>query len=99
HSGAVPSLGMARRLCVRWNPRNYLRVQESSLWLESAKSGSPLKDVVSGAHLKNLMQIVIMMLGFWFGAQSLISIMPGVLIQHLHVPSKLMTNGQGLCPK
>jgi len=71
----------------------YLRVQESSLWLQSAKSGSPLKDVVSGAHLKNLMQSVIMMLGFWFGAQSLISIMPGVLIQHLHVPSKLMTNG------
>jgi MFS family permease len=71
----------------------YLRVQESALWLESQKSGSPLKDVVSGAHLKSLTQIVIMMLGFWFGAQSLISIMPGVLIQHLHVPGKLMTNG------
>ena len=71
----------------------YLRVEESSLWLETPKSGSPLKDVVSGAHLKSLVQIAIMMLGFWFGAQALISIMPGVLIQHLHVPSKLMTNG------
>jgi MFS family permease len=71
----------------------YLRVQESSLWLESRKSGSPLKDVVSGSHLKNLVQIFIMMLGFWFGAQSLISVMPGILIQQLHVPSKLMTDG------
>jgi MFS family permease len=71
----------------------YLRVQESSMWLESQKSESPLKDVVSGQHLKSLGQIVIMMLGFWFGAQSLIGVMPGVLIQQLHVPSKLVTDG------
>jgi MFS family permease len=70
----------------------YLRVQESSLWLESGKSGSPLKDVASGHHLKSLVQIFIMMLGFWFGAQSLIGVMPGVLIKKLHVPSQLMTD-------
>jgi MFS family permease len=71
----------------------YLRVQESSLWLESRKSGSPLKEVVSVHHLKSLAQIFIMMLGFWFGAQSLIGVMPGILIQQLHVPSKLVTDG------
>lgn len=71
----------------------YLRVPESSLWQESEKSNAPLKDVVSGSHLKNLVQIFIMMLGFWFGAQSLIGVMPGVLIHQLHVPSRLMTNG------
>jgi MFS family permease len=71
----------------------YLSVPESSVWLESEKSSAPLKDVVSGSHLSSLGQIFIMMLGFWFGAQSLISLMPGVLIQHLHVPSRLMTNG------
>jgi MFS family permease len=38
-------------------------------------------------------QIFVMMLGFWFGAQSLISLMPGVMIQQLHVPSRVMTNG------
>jgi len=70
----------------------YLSVPESSLWMESEKSRAPLKDVVSGQHLKNLVQIFIMMLGFWFGAQSLIGVMPGVLIHQLHVPSKLMTN-------
>ena len=71
----------------------YVSVPESSVWLESEKSGAPLKDVVSGPHLKSLVQIFVMMLGFWFGAQSLISLMPGVLIQQLHVPSKVMTNG------
>jgi hypothetical protein len=63
------------------------------MWLESRKSESPLKDVVSGEHLKSLVQIVVMMLGFWFGAQSLIGVMPGVLIQQLHVPSQLVTDG------
>jgi hypothetical protein len=71
----------------------YIKVPESSLWIHSEKSSAPLKDVVSGDHLKNLVQIFIMMVGFWFGSQSLISVMPGVLIHQLHVPSKLMTNG------
>ena len=71
----------------------YLSAPESSLWLESDKSDAPLKEVVSGRHLKSLMQIFVMMLGFWFGAQSLIGIMPGVLIHQLHVPSELITNG------
>jgi predicted MFS family arabinose efflux permease len=71
----------------------YMSVPESPVWLESEKSRAPLKDVVSGSHFPSLVQIFIMMLGFWFGAQSLISLMPGVLIQHLHVPSQLMTNG------
>ena len=71
----------------------YIKVPESSLWIHSEKSSTPLKDVVSGDHLKNLVQIFIMMVGFWFGSQSLISVMPGVLIHQLHVPSKLMTNG------
>jgi MFS family permease len=71
----------------------YLRVPESSLWLESEKSHAPLKEVASGPHLKSLVQIFIMMVGFWFGSQSLISLMPGVLMHELHVPSTVMTNG------
>jgi MFS family permease len=62
----------------------YLSVPESSLWTASEKSSAPLKDVVSGPHLRNLVQIFIMMLGFWFGAQSLIGVMPGVLIHKLN---------------
>jgi MFS family permease len=71
----------------------YLSVPESSLWMESEKSRAPLKDVMSGPHRKNLVQILVMMLGFWFAAQSVIGVMPGILIHQLHVPSKLLTNG------
>ena len=71
----------------------YINVPESSLWMSSEKSSAPLKDVISGDNRRNLVQIFIMMLGFWFGSQSLIGIMPGVLIHQLHVPSELMTNG------
>ncbi|HUB43455.1 MAG TPA: MFS transporter [Acetobacteraceae bacterium] len=71
----------------------YLNVPESPLWMSSEKSSAPLKDVISGDNRRNLVQIFVMMLGFWFGSQSLIGIMPGVLIHQLHVPSELMTNG------
>ncbi len=71
----------------------YLSVSESSLWLAAEKSKAPLKDVVSGPHLRNLVQILVMMLGFWFAAQSVIGVMPGILIHQLHVPGKLLTNG------
>lgn len=71
----------------------YRSVPESDLWLESEKSSAPLKEVLSGAHLKNMVQILIMMLGFWFGAQSVIGVLPGVLIQQLHVSAQTVSNG------
>jgi predicted MFS family arabinose efflux permease len=71
----------------------YRGIPESTLWLEAEKSEAPLREVVSGSHGRNLVQILIMMLGFWFGSQAAIGVMPGVLIQHLHVPSQTMTNG------
>jgi MFS family permease len=71
----------------------YRAVPESELWLESEKSSAPLKEVLSGTHLKNMLQIMVMMLGFWFGAQSAIGVLPGVLIQQLHISSRTVTNG------
>ncbi len=71
----------------------YRLVPESALWMETEKSSTPLKDVLSGPHRRSMVQILIMMLGFWFAAQSAIGIMPGVLIQQLHIPSKIVTNG------
>jgi MFS family permease len=71
----------------------YRLVPESTLWMESEKTQAPLRDVLSGAHLKNMVQILIMMLGFWFASQSVIGVMPGILIQQLHIPSKLVTDG------
>lgn len=71
----------------------YRTVPESAVWMESEKSSAPLKEVLSGVHRRNLLQIMVMMLGFWFTAQSVIGVMPGVLIQQLHISSKTVTNG------
>lgn len=71
----------------------YRTVPESALWEESEKSGAPLREVMSGAHRRSLLQVLVMMLGFWFGSQAAIGVMPGVMIQQLKVPSKIMTDG------
>jgi Na+/melibiose symporter-like transporter len=71
----------------------YRSVPESSMWEEAEKSSAPLQDVMSGEHRRSLLQILLMMLGFWFAAQSAIGILPGLMIQHMHVPSQTMTDG------
>ena len=71
----------------------YRTVPESAMWLETEKSSAPLKDVLSGPHRRSLIQIMVMMLGFWFGAQSAIGVLPGILIQQLHISSKTVTYG------
>ena len=65
----------------------YRSVPESPLWLQTEKSEAPLKEVFSGAHLRNLGQVFLMMLGFWFASQ-VPTILPGILIQHLHVSAE-----------
>ncbi len=71
----------------------YRSVPESALWMESEKSSAPLREVLSGPHRRSMVQILIMMLGFWFGSQAAIGVMPGVLIQQLHISSKTVTYG------
>jgi MFS family permease len=51
-----------------------------------------LKDVLSGKHLLTLGQIFLMMTGFWFVAQPS-NLLPSIMIQHLHVPSEMTSNG------
>jgi MFS family permease len=62
----------------------YRTVPESPMWLEAKKSDAPLKEVFSGEHLRNLGQVFLMMVGFWFASQTP-TILPGIMIQHLHV--------------
>lgn len=71
----------------------YRTVPESKLWQETEKSAAPLRELIGGPHGRSLLQVLLMMLGFWFGSQAAIGIMPGVMIQHLHVPGKIMTDG------
>ncbi|HZU90545.1 MAG TPA: MFS transporter [Stellaceae bacterium] len=70
----------------------YRSVPESTLWQNSEKSAAPLKDVLSGRNLRTLGQIFLMMSGFWLVGQPA-TVLPSILIQHLHVPSRMTSNG------
>ncbi|PPQ30850.1 MFS transporter [Rhodopila globiformis] len=69
----------------------YRSVPESDIWMEAEKSEAPLKEVFSGHHGRNLFQVFVMMLGFWFSAQ-VATILPGIMIQQLHVPARLTSD-------
>lgn len=69
----------------------YRLVPESALWQDTEKSAAPLRDVTSGSHLRSLGQVFLMMSGFWLTAQAA-AVLPGMMIQHLHVPSQLTTS-------
>jgi MFS family permease len=61
------------------------------VWMESKKSVAPLKEVFSGHHRRSLLQVFVMMVGFWFASQ-VSSILPGILINQLHVPDRVTSN-------
>jgi MFS family permease len=69
----------------------YRTVPESPLWQESEKSEAPLKEVLSGTHLRNLGQVFLMMSGFWLIGQPG-AILPSIMIQHLHIPNETTSN-------
>ncbi|WP_428487330.1 MFS transporter [Rhodopila sp.] len=69
----------------------YRTVPESPVWMASKKSVAPLKEVFSGVHRRNLFQVFVMMVGFWFASQ-VSSILPGILIQHLHLPASITSD-------
>jgi MFS family permease len=69
----------------------YRTVPESAMWQEAEKSATPLKEVLSGSNLRSLAQVFLMMSGFWLVGQPS-NILPGIMIQHLHVPSEMTTN-------
>jgi MFS family permease len=69
----------------------YRTVPESPLWQQSEKSEAPLREVLSGTHLRNLGQVFLMMSGFWLVGQPG-AVLPSIMIQHLHIPSETTTN-------
>jgi MFS family permease len=70
----------------------YRTVPESTMWQEAEKSDAPLKEVLSGVNLRNLGQVFLMMSGFWLVGQPS-TVLPSIMIQHLHVPSEMTSNG------
>ena len=69
----------------------YRTVPESPVWIESKKSVAPLREVFSGHHRRNLLQVFVMMIGFWFASQ-VASILPGILINQLHLPARVTSD-------
>jgi MFS family permease len=69
----------------------YRSVPESPLWQDSEKSATPLKEVLSGSHLRNLGQVFLMMSGFWLVGQPG-AILPSIMIRNFHVPNETTTN-------
>jgi MFS family permease len=69
----------------------YRTVPESPLWQQSEKSAAPLREVLSGTHLRNLGQVFVMMSGFWLVGQPG-TVLPSIMIQHLHISSETTTN-------
>lgn len=68
-------------------------VSESELWLESKKSDTPLKLLFSGENSKSFWQVFVLMSGFWLTLNSIVSALPGLLHNYLHISSKVVTNG------
>jgi len=57
----------------------YLYVDESELFEASGGTGSPLRTLFRGENLKNLLQVFVLMSGFWLSLNTVSAIMPGLL--------------------
>ncbi len=70
------------------------RVRESSIWAQSEKTESPLKELFRGANFRCLAQVFLVASGAWFTLNAVTSMLPGVLLTVLHVNSVVVTNAQ-----
>lgn len=68
------------------------KVPESSVWAESKKIQSPLKELCRGENLRCLFQVFMVMSGAWFTLNAVTSMLPGVLLTVRHVNSVTVTN-------
>lgn len=55
-------------------------VSESEIWKVSENKGSPLREVLSGASLKNFLQVFLMMSGFWLTQNLVTLFIPSVVL-------------------
>lgn len=71
----------------------YLLVPESELWRSSKKSTAPLKEVFSGADLRRLGQLFVVMSGAWLTLNATVGALPGVINAVLGVKSSDVNTG------
>lgn len=70
----------------------YRTVPESRMWKDTKKSSAPLRELLQGQNLRNFLQVFVLMTGFWLQTQAVTSVLPGLLIQTLKLPSAIVTN-------
>ena len=71
----------------------YWLVPESELWRSAAKSTAPLKELFSGADLRRLGQLFIVMTGAWLTLNATVGALPGVINAVLRVKSSGVNTG------
>jgi MFS family permease len=71
----------------------YWLVPESELWRSAAKSKAPLKELFSGADLKRLGQLFVVMTGAWLTLNATVGALPGVINAVLGVKSSGVNTG------
>jgi len=65
----------------------YVAVPESEVWRSSKKCAAPLKEIFSGADLRRLLQLVVVMSGAWLGVDVTVAALPGMANTVLGVKS------------
>jgi MFS family permease len=70
----------------------YRTVPESPMWTDTKKSSAPLRELLRGQNFRNFLQVFVLMTGFWLQTQAVTSVLPGLLIQTLKLPSAIVTN-------
>ena len=70
------------------------KVPESKVWDHARHTGSPLKEVLHGDHLRCLAQVFVTLSGAWFTLNAVTSVLPGVLLNVRTVSSAIVNNAQ-----
>ncbi len=66
-------------LAFGWVAFVHLRVAESQTWKEAQKTSTPLRTLFSGQNLRDLLQVFVLMTGFWLVVDVVAAVTPGLL--------------------
>jgi MFS family permease len=80
---------LAGALCLYY----YLLVPESDVWRSSKKSAAPLKEIFTGADLRRLGQLIVVVSGAWLTLDATVAALPGVINTVLGVKSTDVNTG------
>jgi MFS family permease len=80
---------LAGTLCLYY----YFLVPESDVWRLSRKSAAPLKEIFSGADLRRLGQLIVVVSGAWLTLDATVAALPGVINTVLGVKSTDVNTG------